>query len=72
MKKKKDKIVTVDRYSKYADIDEMYSTKYSNIKLTIPSNLRMLCAIFEVKVEDLLYDFMWNTRQDDISVLEKY
>jgi DNA-binding Xre family transcriptional regulator len=59
MKKKKTKIVTVDRYHKYADIDEMYSTKQRDIKLLIPSNLRMLCAILEVKVEDLLYDFMW-------------
>ena len=59
MKKKKARIVKVDRYHKYADIDEMYSTKYRDIKLSIPSNLRMLCAILEIKVENLLYDLMW-------------
>ena len=60
MKKKKNpKVVTVDMYHKYAEIDEMYSSKVREIKLDIPSNLRMLCAILDVKVEKLLTDFMW-------------
>lgn len=58
-KKKKTKIVTVDMYHKYAEIDEMYSSKVREVKLVIPSNLRMLCAILDVKVEKMLKDFMW-------------
>ncbi|MBL1408427.1 hypothetical protein [Sphingobacterium faecale] len=56
---KKKKIVEVDMYHKYADIDEMYSSKSREIKLLVPSNLRMLCAILDVKVEKILGDFMW-------------
>src|SRR5690606_7608503 len=60
MKKKKNpKVVTVDMYHKYAEIDEMYSSKVREIKLDIPSNLRMMCAILDIKVEKLLNDFMW-------------
>ncbi len=60
MKKKgKSKVVTVDMYHKYAEIDEMYGSKVRDLKLDIPSNLRMLCAILHVKVEKLLNDFMW-------------
>lgn len=59
MKKKKAKIITVDMYHKYAEIDEMYSSKVREVKLDIPSNLRMLCAILDVEVENLLNDFMW-------------
>lgn len=59
MGKKKEKIVEVDMYHKYADIDEMYSSKNRELKLRVPSNLRMLCAILDVKVEELLNDFMW-------------
>jgi len=58
-KKKKHRVVTVDMYHKYAEIDEMYSSKVKEVKLDIPSNLRMLCAILDVKVEKLLNDFMW-------------
>ncbi len=46
-------------YHKYAEIDEMYGSKVRDLKLDIPSNLRMLCAILHVKVEKLLKDFMW-------------
>lgn len=60
MKKKgKNKVVTVDMYHKYAEIDEMYGSKERVVKVDIPSNLRMLCAILDVKVEKLLNDFMW-------------
>lgn len=59
MRRKKAKIITVDRYHKYADIDEMYSSKVREVRLMIPSNLRMLCAILDVEVENLLSDFMW-------------
>ncbi|WKK60355.1 hypothetical protein [Sphingobacterium sp. BN32] len=59
MGKKKDIIVEVDMYNKYAEIDEMYSTKCRKIKLSVPSNFRMLCAILDVKVEQILNDFMW-------------
>src|SRR5690606_40307911 len=38
-KKKKTKIVTVDMYHKYAEIDEMYSSKVREVNLDIPSNL---------------------------------
>ncbi|MFD1630572.1 hypothetical protein [Pseudopedobacter beijingensis] len=58
-KKQKARMVTVDMYHKYAEIDEMYSSKVKAVKLNIPSNLRMLCAILDVKVETLLNDFMW-------------
>lgn len=58
-KKKKDRIVTVDMYHQYAEIDEMYSSRPREVKLNIPSNLRMLCAILEVEVEKLLNDFIW-------------
>lgn len=58
MKKKKE-IVTVDMYHKYAEIDERYSSKTREIKLNIPSNLRMLCAILDVQVETILKDLMW-------------
>lgn len=56
---KKKKIVDVDIYQKYADVDEIYSSKNREMKLFVPSNLRMLCAILDVKVEKLLNDFMW-------------
>lgn len=56
---KKKKIVDVDTYHKYADVDEIYSSKNREMKLFVPSNLRMLCAILDVKVEKLLNDFMW-------------
>ena len=58
-KKKNNSITTVDMCDKYADIDEMYSTKDREIKLSIPSNFRMLCAILDVKVGKILSDFMW-------------
>ena len=58
-KQKKDKNITVDMYDKYEEIDDMYSTKVRKVKLHIPSNLRLLCAILDVKVEKLLSDFMW-------------
>src|SRR5690606_20855929 len=35
------------------------SSKVRKIKLPIPSNLRMLCAILDVNVKTLLVDFMW-------------
>lgn len=58
-KKMKDRVVEVDMYHRYEDIDELYSTKVREVKLDIPSNFRMLCAIFDVKVERILNDFMW-------------
>ena len=48
-----------DKKDPYEDIDERYSTKSQHLKLMIPCNLRMLCALLEVKPERLLTDFMW-------------
>lgn len=64
-KKKKDKVVTLDMYHKYDEIDTMYSSKVRKVKLNIPSNLRLLCAILDVKIEKLLYDFMWMLSYSD-------
>lgn len=63
--KKKDRVISVNMYQKYAEIDPMYSSKVRKIKLPIPSNLRMLCAILDVKVERLLNDFMWMLSYSD-------
>ncbi len=59
MKKQKPKVRTVDKYEKYAEIGEMYSSKWKKVDLLIPSNFRMLCAILGVKLEDVLRNFMW-------------
>ncbi|KGE13787.1 abnormal GONad development family member (gon-4) [Sphingobacterium deserti] len=59
MKKKKRKTVLVDRYERYEDIGEMFSTSCRNMELSVPSNLRMICAILDVNVETILYDYKW-------------
>lgn len=43
----------------YKEINEMFSTKSLKANLMVPSNLRVLCAILEVKPEKILHDFMW-------------
>jgi hypothetical protein len=58
MKKQKAKVRTVDKYEKYAEIGEMYSSKWKKVNLFIPSNFRMLCAILGVMPKDILCDFM--------------
>jgi len=55
MKKKYKK----DRYAKYDDIHEMYSTKIREMKLRVPSNFRMLCALLKIEPAKILEDFMW-------------
>lgn len=59
MKKRKPKIKTVDNYEKYADIGEMYTSRWKKVDLSVPSNFRMLCAILDVRLEDVLRNFMW-------------
>ena len=59
MKKQKTKVRTVDKYEKYTEIGEMYSSKWKKVDLLIPSKFRMLCAILGVKLEDVLRNFMW-------------
>lgn len=59
MKKQRPKIKTVDRYERYSETEELYSSKRRNLTLLVPSNFRMLCAILEIKPEEVLHDFMW-------------
>ena len=59
MKKQKTKARVVGEYEQYAEIGELHATKWRKLDLMIPSNFRALCAILGVKVEDILYDFMW-------------
>src|SRR5690606_1746195 len=59
MKKQNTKVRTVDKYERYSEIGEMYSSKWRKVDLLIPSNFRMLCAILGVKMEDVLRDYMW-------------
>ncbi|WP_439490640.1 hypothetical protein [Algoriphagus sp.] len=55
----KTKTALIDNYEKYAEIGEMYSTKYRQVGLLIPSNIRMLCAILDIRPEKVLQDFLW-------------
>lgn len=48
-----------DKKDPYKEIDERYGTQCRDFRLNVPSNLRMLCALLEVKPETLLRDFMW-------------
>jgi hypothetical protein len=47
------------KYDKYEEIDKDYSTRTRDLNLSIPSNFRMLCALFEIKPAKILTDFMW-------------
>ncbi len=58
MKNDKPKVRTVDKYEKYAEINELYSSKRRKLELSVPGNFRMLCAILSIKPEDVLCDFM--------------
>ena len=44
----------------YEEIHADYSTKQREFKLLIPSNIRMLCALFETEPEKILTDFLWD------------
>lgn len=57
--KKKDKTSQLSKPFTYDDIDEMYASLDRKYQLNVPSNFRMLCAILDVKVQDILADFMW-------------
>ncbi|WP_425635850.1 hypothetical protein ACPUEN_10560 [Algoriphagus yeomjeoni] len=59
MKKKKTKTTLMDSYKQYAEIGDMYTSRWRKLDLLIPSNFRMLCAILNVKPERILIDFMW-------------
>ncbi|RAI92208.1 hypothetical protein [Algoriphagus yeomjeoni] len=59
MKKKKAKTTLIDSNEKYAEIGDMYTSRWRKLDLLIPSNFRMLCAILNVKPERILMDFMW-------------
>jgi hypothetical protein len=48
-----------NKFSQYEEINEDYSTKTIQAKLSVPSNFRMLCALFETTAEQILTDFMW-------------
>ena len=58
MKKDKPTVKLVDKYEKYSEIDEVYSSKRRELELSVPGNFRMLCAILSIKPEDVLCDFM--------------
>lgn len=49
----------VSEYEQYSEIDELHATKWKKLDLMVPANFRLLCAILDVKVEDVLHDFMW-------------
>ena len=59
MKKKKSKTTLVDPYKQYAEIGDIYTSRWRKLDLLIPSNFRMLCAILNVKPERVLKEFMW-------------
>ena len=48
-----------NKFSRYEDVHEDFSSKTKEFKLMIPANFRMLCALFETPVEKILSDFMW-------------
>ena len=48
-----------NRFSRYEDIHEDFSTTTRELKLMVPSNFRMLCALFETSPSRILSDFMW-------------
>ncbi len=56
--KKKEKTIKLSRPFTYDEIDEMYASLDRQYQLNVPSNFRMLCAILDVKVQDILTDFM--------------
>ncbi|MBD8489299.1 hypothetical protein IFO69_11130 [Echinicola sp. CAU 1574] len=56
MKKKKAKVTLVEQYAEYAEIGDMYTSRWKKLDLLIPSNFRMLCAILQVKPEKILMD----------------
>jgi len=56
--KHKTKVVTVDKYVQYKEVDEVFSSQVRKVELLVPSNLRMLCAILNIKVERILRDYM--------------
>ena len=59
MKKHQKRIKAVGEYHQYEEIGEDYSSKHVKMGILVPSNLRLLCAILDVKLEDMLHDFMW-------------
>jgi len=61
MKKKKlnFEVIPIDNYEEYAELSEMYASKWQELDLLIPSNFRMICAVLNVKPERVLMDFMW-------------
>lgn len=66
MKKKKSKATLVDSYEQYAEIGDMYASRWRKLDLFIPNNFRMLCAILNVKPERILMDFMWKLSNSTI------
>lgn len=47
----------------YKEINPLYGSRKKEVSLLIPSNLRMLCAMLDVKPEKLLHDFMWTVSE---------
>ena len=48
------------RFSRYEEVNEDFATQKVNLSISLPSNFRMLCALFETSAEKILSDFMWN------------
>ena len=59
-KKEKTKKVSKQERGKYEDISPLYSSKVRSCQLRIPSQFRLLCALFETPPEQMLNDFMDN------------
>lgn len=59
MSRKKSKNKQKDPYKKYAEIGDLFTSRWRKLDLLIPSNFRLLCAILQVKPEQILKDFMW-------------
>lgn len=57
--KLKSEVISMDNYGNYAEINEMYASRWRELDLLIPGNFRMICAILNVKPERILIDFMW-------------
>jgi len=48
-----------ERFSEYDEIHKDFTTRTFEGHLSVPSNFRMLCALFETSPAKILSDFMW-------------
>ncbi|WP_256009590.1 hypothetical protein [Desertivirga xinjiangensis] len=48
-----------NRFKQYEEISDEFSSEWRKLDLLVPSNLKMLCRLLDLKLETLLKDFMW-------------